>query len=278
MNKLFVLITVLCLALGACTSAATSQPPTATSQPPTSVSTDTPVPTDTPEPTATPVPTSTPTPEPTVTSTPDRAATKAAEATQAAEQAMALIQEDLDKIDQTLPAGSLGWLQKESQSIEMDGGGQWIYDPFAENLVANDFILKSDITWDSSGGLAICGFFFRSESNFEQGEQYIFEMLRLSGMPAWDIALMKYGDYTKAITNVRTAGAINQDKGATNEIILIAQDGEFTLYINDQRIGQFYDYTESRSDGYFAFNGSQESGETICQFDNTWVWLIDEEE
>jgi hypothetical protein len=277
MNKLLVLLTVMCLALGACKSQAASQPPTATSQPPTSLPTDTLVPTDTPEPTATPEPTSTPTLEPTATSTPDIAATKAAEATQAAEQALALIHEDLDRIDQTLPAGSLGWLQTESQSIEMDGGNQWIYQPFAENLVANDFIIKTDVTWDSTGGLAVCGFYYRSEPNFEQGEQYLFEMLRLSGMPAWAIALMKYGDVKKAITNVRTAGVIDQAKGATNEVILFAQDGEFTLYINDQRIGQFYDYTESRTEGYFAFEAWQESGETICQFDNTWVWLIDEE-
>lgn len=277
MNKLFILLTVSCLALGACASPAAVQPPTATLSPPTSPPTNPPAPTDTPEPTATPVPTDTPTPEPTATSTPDAAATQAAEAAQAKERAMELIQEDLERIDQTLPAGSLGWLQTESQAIEMSGGNQWIYDPFAKELVANDFIIKTDITWDSTGGLAICGLYFRSDPNFEQGEQYMFEMLRLSGLPGWDISLWEYGELKKPITNMRTAGAIDQEEGATNEIILFAEDGQFTLYINDERIGQFFDYTESRTEGYFAFDARQESGDTICQFDNTWVWLIDEE-
>jgi hypothetical protein len=278
MKKLIVLLSFLCLALSACASPGAIQQPTATQLPPTTtIPTNTPAPTNTPEPTATLVPTDTPTPEPTATSTPDKAATRAAEATQVVEQAEALIQKDLDKIDQTLPPGSLGWIQTQSQSIDMNGGNQWIYDPFAEDLVANDFILKTDITWESTGGLALCGFYFRSEPNFEQGEQYLFEMIRLSGLPGWDIALWKYGNLKKAITKMHTASAIDQGQGATNEVILFAQDGQFTLYINDERIGQFFDYTEARSDGYFAFDAMQESGDTTCTFDNTWVWLLDEE-
>lgn len=277
MKKLVVLLSVLCLVLGACAAPAESQPPATTLPPPSPEPTDTSAPTPTSEPTATPVPTDTPTPEPTATSTPDVAATKTAQAEQAAEEAMALIQEDLDRIDQPLPAGSLGWLQTESRSIEISGGNQKFYDPFAENLVANDFIIKSDITWDSTGGLAICGLYFRSEPNFEEGKQYQFEMLRLSGLPAWDIALWEYGEPIKAITTVLTAGAINQEQGATNEVIIFAQDGQFTVYFNDERIGKYFDYAEARSEGYFAFHAWQESGDTVCQFDNTWVWLIDEE-
>ena len=41
-------------------------------------------------------------------------------------------------------------------------------------------------------------------------------------------------------------GAIDQGQGATNYVIFIAEDGQFTLYINDERIGQFVDYTESQ--------------------------------
>ena len=277
MNKTFVLLMVLCLALGACAAPATPQEPAETQAPPTAAPTEPPAPTNTPEPTATPLPTATPTLAPTATATPDLAATQTAQAAQAAEQAKADFQKELDKIGQTLPPGSLGWLQTESQSIEMDGGKQWIYDPFAKDLVANDFILTTDITWESTGGLAVCGFYFRSEPNFEEGEQYLFEMLRLSGLPGWDISLWEYGQLKKAITKMRTAGAIDQGQGATNHVIFIAEDGQFTLYINDERIGQFVDYTESRSDGYFAFDAWQEFGKTTCTFDNTRVWLIDEE-
>lgn len=159
----------------------------------------------------------------------------------------------------------------------MTGGGQRIYDPFAVDLVADDFLLKADITWESTGGFAGCGFYFRSEANIEQGEQYVYEMIRLSGMPAWDIVLMEFGQPKKNVTGVLTAGAINQDNGATNEVILMAKDGEFTVYINDQRIGTYYDYAETRSDGYFAWDAWQESGETTCRYENTWVWLMEED-
>jgi hypothetical protein len=267
----------LVLLLSACKGGAAAQP----SSTPEPLPTNTPAPSATKEPSATPAPTDTPvpsdTPEPTATSTPDTAATKAAAATQAAEDAFALIQADLKKINLDLPPGSLGWIQTEGETIEMIGGEQWIYEPFAEDLVAEDFILKTDITWESSGGLAVCGFYFRSEPNIEEGEQYLFEMVRLSGLPAWDITLYEYGEPKKFITNMLTASAIDQSQGATNELIFMAKGGEFTLFINDQRIGTYFDYAETRQDGYFAFDAWQESGETTCTFENAWLWLIEEE-
>jgi hypothetical protein len=47
-------------------------------------------------------------------------------------------------------------------------------------LAASDFVLKSDITWESTSGLVTCGFFFRSEENLDVGKQYIYEMIALS--------------------------------------------------------------------------------------------------
>jgi hypothetical protein len=277
MNKLLILLTVMCLALGACKSQAASQSSTATSQPRASVTTDTPVPTDTPEPTATPMPTATPTLEPTVTSTPDRSATRIAKTAQAADQAKALIREDLDRIGQTLPPGSLGWVQDEDVSLEMNDYNSYYYQLIDESLEAKDFILKSDITWNSTGGLMTCGFYFRSEANVEEGKQYLFSMQRLSGLPDWRIAYLQYGMYQRNITGWRAASAIDQGQGATNEVILHVVDGEYTLYINDQRIGTFYDYSVQNDEGYLAYYGDQESGESTCSFENSWIWLIEEE-
>ena len=150
--------------------------------------------------------------------------------------------------------------------------------PLAENLVADDFILKTDITWESTGGLVTCGFNFRAEPNFEEGKQYRFEMFRLSGLPAFWISYLRYGFYEQDLAPWDTSSAINQDQGATNEVILFAEDGKFTLYINDQRIGQFFDYSEKLVDGYLSYYAWQESGESTCQFDKTWIWLIEEED
>jgi hypothetical protein len=277
MNKLFILLIVLCLAMGACKLQAADQPSTATLPPPTPLPTDTPLPTAPPTLTATPQPTSTPTPEPTATSTPEKAATRSAQATQTAEQAMALVQEDLQRIGMTLPPGSLGWIQDRAFYMDMSDYNSYYYLPIDASLKAKDFILKSDVTWVSTGGLITCGFLFRSEANFEEGKQYLFSMQRLSGLPEWRVAYLQYGRIQRNITGWRAASAINQDQGATNELILQVVDGEYSLYINDQRIGTFPDYSVKNDEGYLAYYGYQESGESTCSFKNSWIWLIEEE-
>lgn len=272
-----VLMLILALLISACDGAAQQQPsgtpeplPTDTQPPPTKTIPPTPVPTDTPIPTDTP--------KPTATSTPDRAATRAAQSTQAAQDALALIKEDLEKSGLTLPAGKLGWMQDEAMPMEMTGYNTYYYLSIDEQLVANDFILKSDITWESTGGLVTCGFFFRSEANFEDGKQYLFSMQRLSGLPDWRIAYLRFGEYQRNITGWRPASAIDQGQGATNKLILQIVDGEYTVYINDQRIGTYPDYSVKNDEGYIAYYGYQESGESTCTFENSWVWLIEEEE
>jgi hypothetical protein len=129
--------------------AATNTPePTATNPPPTAtytlVPTNTPLPTDTP--TYTPVPTDTPTPLPTSTATPDLQATRAFEATRAAEQILVDIQAQLAEFGFPTDIGHLGWIQEESEEITLSTYNEYRYTPFAEDLVASDFILRTDIT------------------------------------------------------------------------------------------------------------------------------------
>ena len=64
------------------------------------------------------------------------------------------------------------------------------------------------------------------------------------------------------------------ENGTTNGYILVAEGEKFTVYINDQRIGSFFDFNKTRSEGYFAFTAYQESGRGSCTFDNTVVWLL----
>lgn len=239
-------------------------PPSATSIPPTATS----VPTDTAVPTAT----VTPTPAPSATATPDISATAQAAATQAAEEAIGRIGAELEAVGLSTESGYLLWAQDEPEAMELVNYNEWLYVPFAEDLAASDFVLKSDITWESSSGLATCGLFFRSQKNIEKGKQYYYEMLRLSGLPAWDIIFLQYNEFQKNITDVRTNSAIRQDQGSTNKLMLIAEQEKFTVYINDIRAGSFYDYGKNMLEGYFAFSAWQESGESTCIFSDTWVW------
>jgi hypothetical protein len=199
----------------------------------------------------------------------------AAKATQAAEAILGVIQEDLAKVDLSTDTGRLGWMQTGVETIKLDTAWEAFYRPFAENLVASDFVLKTEVTWEAEGGLLICGFMFRSEASFATGTHYKLLYLRFSGYPGWDIETYKSGQFFSNVTGkVRVASAINLDNGATNKFVMIAEGNKFTVYINDQRIGSFYDDSKVRADGRFAFYGSEEAGVSSCKFENTWVWLL----
>jgi hypothetical protein len=199
----------------------------------------------------------------------------AAKATQAAEAVLSVINDELSIVGMSTKTGSLGFIQSGSEMIAMDTAWQAFYQPFAEGLVASDFVLKTEVTWQAEGGLLICGFEFRSEADFSNGDQYKLVYLRLSGAPGWDIEYWTGGEFKTNITGkVRFASAIKMENGSTNKFVLIAEGNKFTLYINDQRIGQFFDYSNSRMDGRFAFYGTEEAGTSSCEFENTWVWLL----
>lgn len=233
-------------------------------------------PTEPSPPTETWVPTATLTPTlvPSSTATPDLSATAQSAITLAAEEVIGKIKPELETIGFSTGSGHLLWAQDEPVAMDLVEYNEWLYGSFSEDVVASDFVLKSDIIWESSTGLVTCGLFFRSEKNLEEGKQYLFEMIRLSGLPAWDISYRQYGEYQKDVSSVRTNSAIDQDQGSTNRVVLIAEQEKFTLYFNDVRAGSFYDYSKSMPEGFFAFSAWQESGESTCTFTDTWVWSL----
>ena len=134
--------------------------------------------------------------------------------------------------------------------------------------------MKSDVTWEASG-IIICGIMFRSEPNLEKGKQYQFIYLRLSGLPAWEIDVFEFGRYKNSPSKTQYSNAIDQDNGATNQVVLVAQDEQFTVYINRARQGRYFDYSKQRMDGSFAFQGFQDSGTGSCNFENSWIWSLE---
>lgn len=263
MKRFSYLILLVALLVSACAGLAPE--PTATAVP-TSTATQTPAPT------ATPLPTDTPTPEP--TATPDAAATAAAQATAGAAQIQAEMADLLDDEDMLAQTGRLIWSEPETLEIRMTGPANNVLE-IEDQPAAGDFILKTDVTWNTSG-LILCGVAFRSEDNILKGRQYRFLYLRLSGLPAWAIELHEFGQFKNSPTDVKFSNALDLANGATNELVLIVQDDAFTLYINGVRQGRYYDYSKQRTEGIFAFLGSQDSGKGSCEFENSWIWSLDE--
>ena len=183
---------------------------------------------------------------------------------------------DLDKIlgesDISYKDGGLIWQEDKPITVSLTGPEK-DYVEVDEKLITGNFILKSDVTWKASG-IIVCGAIFRSEPNFEQGKQYQFLYMRFSGLPAWSIELHEFGRFKNSPTSIKYSGAINQDNGSTNQFVLVAQDEQFTVYINGVRQGRFFDNSKQRTEGYMAFSGSQDSGKGSCVFENSWVWEL----
>lgn len=254
---LFILLLVL---LQACSLAPATELPTSTS-----------VPTDTPVPTLTALPTDTATPEP--TSTPDKTATAAAQSTAAAQTVLGELDNLLKDTDIPYQNGHLEWQQEKPLIVNLRGPS-WDYVEIDDDLVGKNFILKSDVTWEASG-IIICSAIFRSEPNLEVGKQYKFSYLRLSGLPAWEIDVFEYGRPQNSPTKIQFSDAIDLDNRATNQVVLVAQDEQFNLYINGVHQGRYYDYSKQLTKGNFAFSADQDSGEGRCNFENSWVWTLE---
>jgi hypothetical protein len=273
------------LALSACSLGQAAATPTLV---PTPLPTSTPVPTDTPVPTATSTATYTPTPLPTATNTstatlvpsatstatPDKKATQAALSTQAAEAVTAKFQAEMKKLGIPTDKAKLGWVQTESLSLELDTAGESFYKSFADDVSASDFIFTTDVTWTATDYI-FCGFYFRSDASYAKGKHYLLEFTNYPGLPGWLIVMLDNGTLIKNVTERwRWASALNQKNDATNRFILIAEADKFTLYINGQRIGSFYDFDKTRTEGYFAISAAQQSGRGTCRFDNTQIWHL----
>lgn len=260
MNTRFVtLLTLALVILVGCSPAATPVPPTETA---TSTAAPTLTPTNTPPPTNTP------------TATPNTAATLAAQATAQAQELSARIKSELEALGILVDTGNLAYYQTEPQTIELTAPKQALVDEFlsADDLSASDFILRTDITWDTPG-LATCGIIFRAEGDITTSPLYLFQILRLSGLPAWDIEYWKDGGFQNSPTKVKTSSALDLTNRATNHIVLVAEAEKFTLYINGDRQGSYYDYSKQRLDGRFGYFAWQDSGKSTCTFANTAVWV-----
>jgi hypothetical protein len=233
--------------------------------------TSTPVPTMTSTPTLTPLPTDTSTPQP--TATPNKTATAAVRSTAEAQTVLDELDRLLGDTDIPYKNGHLEWQQEKPLMVSLKGPS-WDYVEIDKDLVGNNFILKSDVTWEATG-IIICTAIFRSEPNLEKGKQYRFSYLRFSGLPVWEIDSFENDRLKSSLTKAKFSDAIDLDNGATNQLVLVVQDDHFDLFINDVHQGRYYDYSKPLPTGNFAFRADEDSGEGSCKFENSWVWSLE---
>ena len=245
--------------------------------------TNPPEPSDTPSPSpsATLLPTATSTitrspsdtPTPSRTPTPNYAATSAARSTQFAATALVEILDDLEDYYKPTSEGYLVWLSTYPITLTVDTYRESEFHMIDPKLVVGDFIFQTEVTWTSTSGLAGCGYLFRTSRSLSRGSYYEFFTIRLSGLPLWSASYWHEGYREKVLTpDLSSSLAIRQKYGSRNKFAVLAKGDRLTFYANGKRLGGVTD--SKLKEGRLGFSVKQESGETTCIFDKSWVWVL----
>lgn len=216
-------------------------------------------------------PTATPEPTHTLLPTPNKTATAGALATVTASAVLAKIDAELQTVGFSTQEGHLGWIHTP---VTLKVGGHLEGKPAVDypDLQVTDFVVHSDITWESSSGLAGCGFLLRSEPDLNKGKQYQFFIMRQAFNPLWDIEYYQNGDFQGSVLWLTDAPALEYAAGSTNQVTVVVQKNLITGYANGQKLGRGVD--NRLKQGVTAFLAWQESGETTCTFTNAWLWVL----
>jgi hypothetical protein len=184
------------------------------------------------------------------------------------------VKSELERIGVSTDEGHLAWYKTEPESITVNTYDTLEYSVLDPDLKASDFVLHSEITWDSTGGWAICGIIMRSVQDIDQGAHYRFQTIRLSGWPSWDVERHEFGEWQATASGmIINSPSIDQENGATNRFTVIARDDMFTVFVNDDKPKRVFE--TALKEGIFAFMTWQDTGETTCTFTNNWVWALD---
>jgi hypothetical protein len=212
--------------------------------------------------------------------------------------------------------GRPGWIHPPV-TLAIDGFLQYDYLNQFVATVAKDFVISSDITWNTQYGTSGCGFVLRSNGNKLALDQYMAIVTRgASGHVAF--TTMSKGD----IVSGRDIYAYGKDpnfnwgNNVTNRLTIVGRGLTFSVYSNDTLIGEVdptapvslpglppapnvpgveqnavatqiaADYQARQREaanaekafdrGFVALVVLSESGRSVCTFENTWLWLIDE--
>lgn len=190
---------------------------------------------------------------------------------------MAPIQEELSAYGVDPDQGRLAWIHAPV-TIETEGFLQYDYANQNISTVAEDFVLAGDITWNTRFGTTGCGFAIRSDGDDEeQFDQYLVIATR-GAQGHVGFIIMQDGDVlTNEITDIYAEGIdprFEWQNDTTNRLAVVARGNTFTIYTNGTRIGEVTP-SVAYERGFVAFVALNESGNTTCHYEDTWLWLVE---
>ncbi len=139
-------------------------------------------------------------------------------------------------LDET--SGSAGWLHNPL-TLETTGYQEMAFGNDFMNVTAADFVLASDIFWDTQYGGSACGFMFRSNGDKNNPSQYMVLISRFANGRAIFTAV-KDGE----IANFADFYPKDQDRsfqwqnGTTNRLAVVARGSIIEVYTNGTKIGE----------------------------------------
>jgi hypothetical protein len=152
-------------------------------------------------------------------------------------EAAAPIKAELPKYNVDPSAGQVGWIHPPLELhtegyMEYDYGNQYI------GTLAEDFVVTSDITWNTQYGTSACGFVVRSDGNEEAFNQYLILATRggngrvIFNTMADGEVLDGYDLYAYGIDP-----KFDWQNDTTNRLTVVGRGTTFTIFTNGTEIG-----------------------------------------
>ena len=135
-------------------------------------------------------------------------------------------------------AGRVGWVHPPV-TLEVEGFMQFDYINNFISILASDFVVSADITWDAIGAASGCGFVLRSDGNENALNQYLTIMTRVASGHIL-FATMAEGDVVTG-QDIFAQGfdpAFDWQNGATNRLTVVGRGNRFFIYTNGSFIGE----------------------------------------
>ena len=135
-------------------------------------------------------------------------------------------------------SGKVGWIH-DPLTLEVSGYQQSTYGNDFMNVTAKNFVLATDLTWDTQYGDSGCGFMFRSNGDQQKPDGYMLIATRFANgriiftaFADGELANLRHF-YPKEIDR-----SFEWQNGTTNRIAIVARDNLIEVYTNGLKIGE----------------------------------------
>jgi hypothetical protein len=187
-----------------------------------------------------------------------------------------LVRQELPTYGVDPSAGKLGWFHPPVR-LEVSGVQQFSAVNEFAGPVARDFVLAADVTWNTEFGDAACGYALRSTGLETESSQYLAMLTRRdSGHVMFQSRVN--GIFNESDLSDVTASEVDPtfqfQNDTTNRFVVVALGDTFSLFTNGVLVGQVIPQV-SLDQGVVAFITLSDSGTSVCQFTDAWLWLLE---